>query len=325
MASNPWEIVDRAYEVIEPAFIELTRQAAQGDALYNDDTTIKILEHMGKRARQAALAETGGEDAAPESKARSGLFTSGIVSVGAGRKIALFFSGRKHAGENLATVLAQRAESLAPPIQMCDALSRNLPKELKTIVANCLAHGRRNFVDVAENFPDECRYVLESLRVVYGVDATARKEKLSPEARLELHQAKSKPVMEELKAWLARQFDERLVEPSSGLGQAIQYMQRHWERLTLFLRKAGAPLDNNLCEQILKRAILHRKNALFYKTDNGARVGDAFMSLIHTCRLCKADPFDYLTTLQRHGAALATSPEDWMPWNYREACPTASE
>jgi len=68
----------------------------------------------------------------------------------------------------------------------------------------------------------------------------------------------------------------------------------------------------------LKKAILHRKNSLFYKTKNGARVGDLFMSLIHTCELCGANPFDYLTQLQRHTAELARNPSLWMPWNYRE-------
>jgi hypothetical protein len=105
--------------------------------------------------------------------------------------------------------------------------------------------------------------------------------------------------------------------PNSALGSAIRYMQRDWDKLTLFLRKAGAPLDNNLCEQALKKAILHRKNALFYKTQNGARVGDLFMSLIYTCQLNGANPFDYLTHLQQHAEQLAASPALWMPWNYR--------
>ena len=96
-------------------------------------------------------------------------------------------------------------------------------------------------------------------------------------------------------------------------------MLKHWDKLTLFLRQAGAPLDNNVCERALKKAILHRKNALFYKTRNGARVGDLFMSLIYTCQLNQANPFDYLTELQRHADELAASPERWMPWNYRDA------
>jgi transposase len=83
--------------------------------------------------------------------------------------------------------------------------------------------------------------------------------------------------------------------------------------LTLFLRQAGAPLDNNRCERALKRVVLHRKNALFYRTLNVAQVGDLFMSLIHTCQLCDANAFDYLMELQRHARELAASPAEWMP------------
>jgi len=100
--------------------------------------------------------------------------------------------------------------------------------------------------------------------------------------------------------------------------QAIRYLLKHWKKLTLFLRKAGAPLDNNICEQALKKAVLHRKAAMFYKTENGAHVGDLYMSLIHTCQLNGVNPFDYLTELQRHADELAASPRDWMPWNYRQ-------
>jgi hypothetical protein len=125
--------------------------------------------------------------------------------------------------------------------------------------------------------------------------------------------------MQQLHDWLTRQLDERLAEPNSALGGAIRYMLRHWEKLTLFLRQAGAPLNNNLCERALKKAILHRKNALFYETENGARVGDLFMSLIYTCQLSQAKPFDYLTQLQRHTDRVAADPQPWMPWNYSEA------
>lgn len=222
-------------------------EKAQGDVVFNDDTTVKILEMMGERGRQAALAAEPSEapaEAAAKKPAedRTGMFTSGIVATGDGHKIALFLSGRQHAGENLKDVLAQRAADLSPPIQMCDALARNAPAELKTILANCLAHGRRQFVDVADRFPEECHHVLEAIGLIYRNDALARQRDLSPAARLEFHQVQSGPAMAELKAWLARQFDERLAEPNSALGEAISYMLKHWEKLTLFLRVAGAPL-----------------------------------------------------------------------------------
>jgi transposase len=75
----------------------------------------------------------------------------------------------------------------------------------------------------------------------------------------------------------------------------------------------GAPLDNNLCEQLLKRSILHRKNSLFYKTENCAYIGDLFMSLIHTCNLQDVNPFEYLTALQQHSSDIFQNPQNWLP------------
>jgi len=321
--ATQWDIVNAQGKRAEPIWKELARQAAQGDVIHNDDTGVKILELMTERARQAALAEETADDTAEDSTKepgpqRTGMFTTGIVATGDGHKIALFLSGHQHAGENLKDVLRRRAAELPPPIQMCDALSRNLPGELKTIVANCLAHGRRQFVDVADVFPEECQHVLESLSVVYHNDAIARERNLSPQQRLLFHQAESGPTMEELHVWLGRQLDERRVEPNSRLGKAIAYLLRHWKKLTLFLRVAGAPLDNNICERALKKAIRHRRNSLFYKTPHGAQVGDMFMSLIATCELCGANPFDYLAELDRHAGDAASNPAGWMPWNYRK-------
>ena len=247
---------------------------------------------------------------------RKGIFTTGIVSTLNDQKIALFFTGRKHAGENLADLLQQRQSDRSPPIQMCDALSRNTSEAFKRILANCLAHGRRKFVEVAPNFPEQCRYVIETLAEVYKNDEIAKEQNMTADQRLHFHQTKSGPLMDDLKTWLNDQLDQKKVEPNSGLGQAISYMLNHWKPLTLFLRVPNAPLDNNICERALKKAILHRKNALFYKTENGARVGDLFMSLIHTCNLAGVNPFDYLTELQKHSAELAEHPEKWLPWNY---------
>jgi transposase len=316
-ASTQWDIVRAVAANLAPAFTELIRHAAQGDVLHNDDTTVKILELMDQRGRQGALVDA--EREVTEADDRSGLYTSGVVALRDGHRVALFFSGRRHAGENLAKVLAHRAAVLPPPIQMCDALSRNLPGELQTIVSNCLAHARRQFVDVYDRFPGPCRHLLEALAVVYHNDAIARTEKLSPEARLRFHQEASGATMQQLNDWLTRQLSEKRTELNSALGRAIGYMLRHWDKLTLFLRQAGAPLDNNLCERALKKPIQHRKNALFYKTQNGAHVGDLFMSLIYTCELHQANPFDYLTELQRHADELAASPHLWTPWNYRDA------
>ena len=310
-ATTQWELVRDGAKLLAPAHEELIRDAAHGEVLHNDDTAMKVLELTAEQ-RAAAI----GNDEAGE---RTGVFTSGIVATAEGHRIALFFTGAKHAGENLSDVLARRNTQLPRPIQMCDALSANTAGELDTILANCMAHGRRRFVGVADNFPAECRRVLETLREVYKNDAFAKKNEMSAAERLHLHQTESSPLMTDLETWMKSQLAEHKVEPNSGLGEAIGYMLKHWSELTLFLREPGAPLDNNVCERALKKAILHRKNALFYKTLNGAHVGDVFMSLIHTAELNGIKPFEYLVALLRHHDHVEDAPADWMPWNYATA------
>jgi hypothetical protein len=202
---------------------------------------------------------------------------------------------------------------------MCDALSRNVPAEFKTILCNCLSHGRRRFVDVIASFPAKCQHVLETLRDVYANDELARKRQLSPTDRLRFHRRHSGPLMTSLEQWLDEQIEDKLVEPNSPLGEAIEYMRNHWHELTQFLRVAGAPLDSNIVERALKKTILARKNSYFYKTENGAWVGDLYTSLIHTCELNGANPFDYLVALMRHPEQLSEAPAEWMPWNYHGA------
>ena len=300
-AATQWELVEAAAKNMRAVLDELIRQAAQGRVMHNDDTGMRILQ---------LVREPGDK--------RTGTFTSGIVSMVGVWRIALFFTGTKHAGENIAEVLKQRAAELPPPIQMCDALSRNAPKSTETLLANCLAHGRRQFVELVESFPEECRHVLETLRGVYHNDALTREQELSAEERLRFHQEHSGPLMTQLHEWMEAQLAEHKTEPNSGLGKAISYLLNHWTKLTLFLRQPGAPIDNNIVERALKKAILNRKNALFYKSLNGAGVGDLFMSLIHTCELNGANPLDYLTELQRHSADVAARRSEWLPWNYRE-------
>lgn len=308
--ATQWEIVAKAVPGPKAAFGELIRQAAQAPLLHNDDTPAKILALRAERAKLEAAGQT------PKALA---INTSGIVAVlPQERKVVLFFTGHAHAGQNLAQVLAHRSQLLEVPIQMSDALACNFVGEFKTIISKCLTHGRRKFVELVEHFPELCRYVIDVLAKVYANDAHCRDEKMSPQQRLLHHQAHSAVPMQDLHRWMTDQFEQRLVEPNSALGQALRYMIKHWSGLTLFLHKAGAPLDNNVVERALKRAILHRKNSMFYKTCRGAEVGDIYMSLIHTCALCRVNPFEYLQALQIHVDAVTAGPALWMPWNYGE-------
>ena len=120
---------------------------------------LRRADPAGRANRSSAYDDTGvcilklALEPAPEGKAeRTGTFTSGIVSRPGARFIAVFFGGWKHARENLAEVLSD-APGLQPLIHLCEALSRNTPKLsecLRLLLANCLAHGRRQLVEVAD-------------------------------------------------------------------------------------------------------------------------------------------------------------------------------
>lgn len=130
---------------------------------------------------------------------------------------------------------------------MSDALSANWTGEFERIVAKCLAHARRRFAELEAAFPRACARVLDALAEVYRHDAEAKQ--MTAARRLASHRAHSGEVMESLRAWIAQQFDERLVEPNSSLGKALTYLVKHWDGLTKFLTVEGAPLDNNICER----------------------------------------------------------------------------
>lgn len=306
-ASTQWGIIKDAADAVEPVFEAMIDSAAQADQVYNDDTGAKIL-----KLRR------------PDDDKRTGVHTTSILAeLAEGVTVSLFFTGRQHAGENLRDVLVRRGVGLPPVRQMCDGLDKvsspKMPRDFEIVLSNCLTHGRRQFVNIIDYFPNECRRVVIDLGKVYGFDAEAREKKMSPQQRLEHHQSFSEPVLTELRNWMTTEMEEKRVEPNSSLGKAMAYFLNRWEKLTRFLCVPGAPLDNNLCERALKLAVLHRKNALFFLTANGAHVSDVFMSIIQTCRLNSVAPFDYLTALQRHRAEVRQSPGDWLPWNYKNA------
>ena len=193
----------------------------------------------------------------------------------------------------------------------------NEADETRLIRCHCLAHGRRQFSDLEDVFPQECQVVLEALKQVFDHDEHARNQQLSSQARLAYHQAYSRPIMDALKKWLDKQRDERLVEPNSSLGKALAYMQGHWETLPRFLAVPGAPLDNNMVERALKLFIRQRKNSLFYATEHSAYIASVLTSLIATCLHAGVNALEYLVALQEHRTEVFADPAAWVPWTYQ--------
>jgi hypothetical protein len=303
--STMWERCESAADAGQRVFLLLKKIAADGDVMHTDDTKVRILSCM-KQDQEA------GTDEGTRATNTSGI----LVNVGE-RKIAIFSNGRHHAGERMSDLLGLRSPGLPLPTQMADALSANWIEENKGKVneGGCLAHGRRTIFELSDQYPDECELALNAIGEVYkNEEATLE---MSKEDRLRYHQEHSGLVMEALKKWIEKRFDEHLVEPNSNLGGALKYWLRHWAKLTLWLRVAGAPLDNNAMERALKQFILVRKNSLFYKTEPGAWVGAVLGSLIMTCRLNGVNVFEYLVTLIANKKEAISNPHRFLPWTYK--------
>lgn len=297
-----WGMTRDVADCIEPVFVELCRLAANCECLHNDDTTARVLSLMKENE--------------VENPERTGIFTTGILGKVDDKQIALFFTGRQHAGENLNDLLGMREEALPVPIQVCDALSRNIPKDHSTQPAYCNAHARRNFYEIASCWPKECVNVVSSFDLVFLNDKIAKEKSLTPQDRLTWHQERSAPIMDKMKAYCEELINLKQIEPNSSFGKAFQYLQNHWKGLTLFLRIPGIPISNNDNERQLKRAVLNRKNAYFFKTEAGAKIADILMSIIETCALNEINPYDYLIAAQKNTNRILADPKAWLPWNY---------
>ena len=129
------------------------------------------------------------------------------------------------------------------------------------------------------------------------------------------------PILMGLRRWGLKKFATKKREVNAPLGGAIKYLLNNWKGPTEFLKTPGVPLDNSAAERLLKRAILHRKNSLFYRTILGAYVGDVIMSLVETSRSCGGNPFEYLVALHRNRDIVRKAPSKFFPWNYQENLP----
>ena len=304
--ATQWELVEEVADAGYPIYEFLKRLGANQALVYQDDTGARVL---------SLIRENHTKPPPP----RQGMYTT-VLQFEGEHRICLYLTGRQHAGENLDDILAYRDPELPPMQWMSDGLAANTPQQHQdqTLDINCLVHGRRKFVEIDAFFPDACTRVIDAIGEVYAHEAECKKQRFTPAQRLAYHQQHSRAVMDELKAWMEQQFEDRCVEPNSNLGGAFHYLLKRWEALTRFLSVPGAPLDNNSAERALKMILRYRKNSLFYKNAHGAYVGDVLTSLIATCRLAGINPLDYLRALMENRSAVFADPAAWLPWHTRD-------
>ena len=314
--ATQWDQGEIVGDCSYPIFLQLEKEAAQGEVIFQDDTSGRVLtlieENQIARAKARAQGKTKTEE-------RTGMQTTALVVQVGDQRICLYYTGRRHAGENLEALLVKRDPERGKPLVMSDALSSNNAGEADLIRCHCLAHGRRQFSDLAEDFPAESAMVVNALKMIYDHDDEAREQELTAQERLAYHQQYSAPVFATLKTWLEQQTAERLVEPNSSVGQAIAYMLKHWATLTQVVKVPGAPIDNNVAERALKLAIRQRKNSLFYATEHSAYIASILTSVIATCVQAGVNALDYLVAIQEHRAEVRANPRAWLPWNYEAA------
>lgn len=314
--ATQWEQGEIVGDCTHPIFKWLEKLAAQGEVIFQDDTPQRVLTLIAENQQARARAQAQGKAKPTE---RTGIQTTALIVQVGTRRICLYYTGRRHAGENLEALLTKRAPGRGKPLVMSDALSSNNAEEAKLIRCHCLAHGRRQFSDLVEEFPAESAVVVNALKLIYDHDAEAREQGLNAQERLVYHQTWSAPVFMALQTWLEQQAAARFVEPNSSLGKAIAYMLDHWETLTRVVKEPGAPLDNNVAERALKLCIRQRKNSLFYATEHSAYIASILTSVIATCVQAGVNALEYLVAIQEHRQEVFAHPSAWLPWNYHAA------
>jgi transposase len=183
--ATQWDQTEIVGDCSHPIFKCLERLAAQGEVIFQDDTPQRILALMEENQQARAQAQAQGKAKTEE---RTGMQTTALIVQVGERRICLYYTGRRHAGENLDALLTQREPEREKPLVMSDALSRNKAGETGLIRCHCLAHGRRKFSELAEDFPAESAVVVQALKLVYDHDEKTREERMSAPERLAYHQ-----------------------------------------------------------------------------------------------------------------------------------------
>jgi transposase len=185
-------------------------------------------------------------------------------------------------------------------------------------LAHCWAHVRRKFYDIAQGSPSPvAAEALRRIAVFYEIEGEIRGQ--SAEARRAVRQARTKPVVEALKAWLLEQLAE--VSRKSVIAGAIRYALGLWDGLIRFLDDGRIEIDSNTVERSMRPIALNRKNALFAGSDEGGENWALLASLIETCKLNTVNPQAWLTDV------LTKLVNNWpnsrldelMPWAWNPA------
>ena len=180
----------------------------------------------------------------------------------------------------------------------------------------CMSHIRRKFVDVhASQGSAIAEETIRRIARLYGIEKQARG--LPPDKRAKIRQEKAKPIFDDLEAWLHVQLTK--ISSKTPLASAIRYALTRMKRLRPYLKNGFLELDNNTAERSMRPIALGRKNYLFMGSGRGGKSAAIAYTLIETAKLNGVDPQAGLTdTLGRIADHKISKLDELMPWSYAQ-------
>ena len=285
-------------ELLAPIVDRLMRRIRAGPVMQLDDTPIECQGGRGQPNFQARLWTF----VSPEVGGVVYRFTPGRDSASLADLLGDFegwLVGDGYGGNRAAANKAVKANALGSGIR----------------IGGCWAHVLRKFRDAMKEAPGSARLFLDKIKKLYEVEREADEARLTPEARANLRQQRSKPILLDIftHAWrLGGRFSD-----AGLMAKAIGYVRNQHRALRIFLEDGRIPIDNNACERSIRPIAIGRRNWLFAGSMRGGRAAAVVFSLAESCRLAGVDPVDYFAdVLVRVGTHPASKVDELLPENW---------
>ncbi|GFE51189.1 IS66 family transposase [Roseobacter cerasinus] len=288
--------VGRSTALLEPLADEIGRIVRRGDALFADDTPVKM-QAPGQKKTKTARVWTYVRDERPW--------------VGQSPPCAWYQFTIERKGEHPVSHLAGYKGWVH-----ADGYSgfNGLFGENKADEMACMAHVRRKFVDVfASQGNAIAEEAIRRTAELYAVEKEVRVK--SPDVRVALRQARSKLIFDDLETWLHAQLPK--ISGKSPLAQAIRYALGRMPKARPYLENGHLELDNNTAERAVKPVAIGRKNWMFAGSEGGGKAMAIAFTLIETAKLNGVDPQAWLTwVLAQIADHKITRLDELFPWRY---------
>ncbi len=284
--------------LVQPLLNLFNDQLLTGGIIHCDETPVQVLKE---------------DQRSPQSKSYMWVRVSGLPD----KKIILFDYAPSRSGQ----IANQLLDDFSGYLQTDDYAGYHaLGKQAAITHLGCWAHARRKFVDAqkvasikGKTKTGKADIALNMIGQLYGIERRIKDE--LPGVRQAVRQQESQVILDQLRRWLDKTLHHVL--PKGALGKALGYLDKNWDKLTIYTQDGRLSIDNNRAENVIRPFVIGRKNWLFSDTDRGAKASAALYSLIETAKANQLEPYTYLQHIFKD-LPTAQSLEDieaLLPWN----------